>query len=118
MKQHEQVQATVTKASRMLRMLRSAFVSRCASVWLPLNKTYERHQLEFAVAAWNPLTSTDIDRLECVQRKVTRLVRNARGLKYPPTPVATAATCFKSGSTGDADDIASIDQMITIETAC
>ena len=83
MKHHEQVHAAVTKASRMLGMLRSAFLSRSASVWLPLYKTYVRPQLEFAVDAWNPFTSTDIDRLECVQRKATRLVRNARGLDYP-----------------------------------
>ena len=56
MKHHEQVHAAVTNKSRMLGMLRSA---------------------------WNPFTSTDIDCFECVQRKATRLVRNARGLDYP-----------------------------------
>ena len=47
-----------------------------AFVWLPLYKTKVRPQLEFAVGVY---TSTDIYRLERVQRKTTHIVQNIRG---------------------------------------
>lgn len=50
-----------------------------------LNPSYPdlRPHLEFAIAAWNPYLKKDINILERIQRRVTKVVTNIRHLKYP-----------------------------------
>jgi len=44
--------------------------------------TYIRPHLEFAISAWNPYLKKDINILERVQRRVTKIVSDIRHLNY------------------------------------
>ena len=41
-----------------------------------------RPHLEYAIQAWNPYTRKNIDLLEGVQRRATKMVRSCRNLEY------------------------------------
>ena len=62
--------------------LKRAFVSRSLSIWKLLYSTYIRPHLEFAISAWNPYLKKDINILERVQRRVTKIVHNIKHLNY------------------------------------
>ena len=41
-----------------------------------------RPHLEYAIQAWNPYTRKNIDLLEGVQRRATKMVKSCRNLEY------------------------------------
>ena len=57
-------------------------VTRNAKTWTLIYKSYIRPQIEFANSAWFPYRLKDINILEKVQRRATRLVRNVGRLSY------------------------------------
>ena len=63
-------------------MLKHTFVSRDVELWAALYRTYIRPHLEFAVSSWNPFLRRDIDALEKVQRRVTRVPTALRDMDY------------------------------------
>jgi hypothetical protein len=82
LKQDEQVANAVAKAYKALSILRRTF-----SCWTPNNfKTlyiaYVRPHLEYAVQAWSPYFKKDIEALELVQRKATKLVKEFKHLDF------------------------------------
>lgn len=62
--------------------LKRAFVSRSLHIWKILYTTYIRPHLEFAISAWNPYLKKDINILERVQRRVTKIVHSIKHLTY------------------------------------
>lgn len=72
----------VNKANFALGIARKAFQVKDKNVFLLLFKTLVRPQLEYAVQIWNPWRRKDIEKLEKVQKRATRLVPQCRGLTY------------------------------------
>ena len=70
------------KANKLMGMLRCTFTYYDTGLAKQLYTTFIRPHLEFAVAAWNPYQKGDIDRLEKVQRRATRLIPAIRELPY------------------------------------
>ena len=66
----------------MIGMLKRTFVTRSTKIWNNLYKTYIRPQLEFAIPVWNPYSQKNIDKLEKVQRRVTKIPSNLRKQQY------------------------------------
>ena len=82
LKQEEQVANAVAKAYKALSILRRTF-----SCWTPNNSktlyiAYVRPHLEYAVQAWSPYFKKDIEALELVQRKATKLVKEFKHLDF------------------------------------
>ena len=72
----------VSKANRVLGMLLKTFTSRDADLWKLLYVSLVRPHLEFAAVVWNPYLTGDVDALERIQRKASRIPTSMRGLEY------------------------------------
>lgn len=82
LKWRDQVCSAASKSSRMLGMLRNTFVTRDARIWCRLYTTYIRPHLEYAVAVWNPYLQRDIEVLERVQHRATKVSRELKKMTY------------------------------------
>ena len=70
------------KANKILGMLSRTFEYRDLELIKSLYTTFVRPHLEFAVAVWSPYLKGDIDVLERVQRRATKLVPSLKKLDY------------------------------------
>ncbi|GAB0186083.1 hypothetical protein GRJ2_001073600 [Grus japonensis] len=75
--------ATVTKkANRMLGCINKGITSRDKEVIIPLYSVLVRPHLEYCVQFWSPLYKRDVDRLERVPRRATRMIKGLGSLPY------------------------------------
>ena len=75
--------ATVAKKGyQILGLISRSFISKKKPIILQLYKSLVRPHLDFCVQAWKPHLQKDIDVLERVQRRATKLVQECKGLDY------------------------------------
>ena len=82
LKYDAQVSKSASKAKSMLGMLKRTIVTRNIGIWKKLYTTYVRPHLEFAISAWNPYLKKDIETLEKVQRRATKISPTIKNLSY------------------------------------
>ena len=78
----DQVASAAAAANSMLWMIRKAFTCLDEKTFPPLYKALVRPRMEHAVQAWSPYLRKDIDRLERVQRRGTKLIPSLAALTY------------------------------------
>jgi hypothetical protein len=76
------VNEIASRANRVLGTLLKTFVSRDAYLWKKLYISLVRPHLEFASAVWNPYLDGDIEVLEKVQERATRIPFIMRKMLY------------------------------------
>ena len=73
----------LSRANRLVGLIRRTFVFLDKSVFLQLYRGLVRPVLEYAHAVWTPHHQADIEELESVQRRATKLVPGLSTLSYP-----------------------------------
>ena len=71
-----------SKANRILGMVNRQFKNLDKNGFLILYKGFVRPHLEYAIQSWSPYLRGDIDKLEKVQRRATRLIAGYKKLSY------------------------------------
>lgn len=81
-KPSEQCLTAANKANSVLGVIKRNIRSRNKAVIVRLYKTLVRPKLEYCVQAWNPFLKKDIEVLEKVQKRATRLVAGYQNYSY------------------------------------
>ena len=70
------------EANRKLGMIKRGLRNKSRAVMLTLYKAMVRPHLDYCIQAWRPHLRKDIDRLERVQRRGTKIIEGLEGLSY------------------------------------
>ena len=76
------IHRTVTRANRLLGLIKRSYTFLDKGSLLCLYKAMVRPILEYGVTVWSPYRKCDIDAVESVQRRATRILPELRGLAY------------------------------------
>ena len=82
MKVSEQCRIAASKGNQVLGMIRRNITYKEKSLIIPLYKAIVRPHLEYCIQAWNPYLRKDVDMLEKIQRRATKLIPGLRDLTY------------------------------------
>jgi len=78
----KQCTEAASKANRVLGMVKRQFKELDKDSFLIIYKGFVRPHLEYAIQAWSPYLRRDIDCLEKIQRRATKMVKGFRNLTY------------------------------------
>ena len=78
----DHISAKLAKANKMLQVIRYTFKNLTPEIFKKLYTSIVRPHLEYATPVWTPHSSTDIQRIEALQRRATRLVFSLREKPY------------------------------------
>ena len=78
----EQCRIAAPPGNQVLGMIRRNITYNDKSLSVPLYKGIVRPHLEYCIQAWNPYIRKDIDMLEKIQRRATKLIPGLRYLRY------------------------------------
>jgi len=76
------IESVVNRANRLLGMIKRTFSSLNSRLFLILYKSLIRSILDYGGSVWSPSTKKNIQLIENVQRRATRLVPELRGMTY------------------------------------
>ena len=82
MKVSEQCGIAAAKGNQILGLIRRNIVYKEKEPIIPLYKTIVRPHLEYCMQAWRPYRKKDIDMLERVQRRATKMIPKLRNISY------------------------------------
>lgn len=81
-KMGQQCTSASNKANRLLGYIKKSVSSRSRDIILPLYKGLVRPHMEYGVQFWSPYLKKDIDLLEKVQHRATKMIQGISGMDY------------------------------------
>ena len=82
MKVSEQCGIAASKGNQILGLIRRNITYKGKKLIIPLYKAIVRPHLEYCIQAWRPNRKKDIDTLERIQRRATKMIPELRDLSY------------------------------------
>ena len=82
MKLSEQCGIAASKGNQILGLIRRTITYKEKHLIVPLYKAIVRPHLEYCIQAWRPYRKKDIDKLERIQRRATKMIPELRDLSY------------------------------------
>ena len=83
LKWQKQTEKSCKTANRVLEFIARNFIYKNKELILPLYKSLVRPHLEYAVQLfWSPHLRRDVDKIEKVQRRATKMIPEIRNLSY------------------------------------
>ncbi|KAF2361543.1 Protein of unknown function DUF4817 [Trinorchestia longiramus] len=82
LKHDKQVEKSVKNASRILGFTARNFEYKSKNIILPLYKALVQPHLEYAVQLWSPTLRKDINKMEKIRRKATKMIPELCNLSY------------------------------------
>ena len=82
MKVSEQCRIAMSKGNQVLGMIRRNITYKETSLIVPLYKAIVRPHIEYCIQGWNTYLRKDIDMLDKIQRRATKLIPGLRDLRY------------------------------------
>ena len=82
MKVSEQCRIAASKGNQVLGMIRRNITYKENILIVPLYKAIVRPHLEYCIQAWSAYLRKDIDMLEQIQRRATKLIPGLRDLRH------------------------------------
>jgi len=79
---NQHIGKAVKKANQILGLISRTYENKSKHNLIPLYKSLVRPHLEYAVQAWRPYKQKDIDRIERVQRRATKMIRGLESDSY------------------------------------
>ena len=76
------ISADMKVSEQILGLIRRNIVYKEKELIIPLYKTLVRPHLEYCIQAWRPYRKKDIDMLERVQRRATKMIPKLRNISY------------------------------------
>ena len=81
-RKHTYTRARARTHTHILGLIRLNIVYKEKELIIPLYKTIVRPHLEYCIQAWRPYRKKDIDMLERVQRRATKMTPKLRNINY------------------------------------
>ena len=78
----EQCGIAASKGNQILGLIRRNITYKGKKLIIPLYKAIVRSHLEYCIQAWRPYRKKDIDTLERIQRRATKMIPELRDLSY------------------------------------
>lgn len=85
------------KAHTLIYLIQKAFKDHSSEMIIKLYKSYIRPKIEYAHCIWNPYYIKDIEQLERVQRRVTKLSPEIRHISYEDRLSVLNLTSLREG---------------------
>ena len=72
----DQIHSAISKANKTIGMLKNTFINRDIKLWKQLYTSMIRPHLEYVIQVWNPYQIGDIEIIERVQRRATKILKS------------------------------------------
>jgi len=96
MKFIEQCNSAVNSANAVLGMIKRTITCKNKNVITCLYKSLVRPKLEYCVQTWRPYLKKDIEKLEKIQRRATKMIRECRYFNYSDRLKYTGLTTLEA----------------------
>ena len=88
MKVSEQCGIAASKGNKILGLIRRTIIYKEKQLIVPLYKAIVRPHLEYCIQAWRSYRKKDIEKLERIQRRATKMIPELRDFSYERSKVS------------------------------